>query len=103
MPEVVQPMVLLPHTSRKFTVTAGSTETVAGGAPSSVLPAPIVVAVTPGVLGTMAVEYKVSAAGEWIAWPGGTVSTHTIYVLTAPVYGLRFTATTANGSAEVSQ
>jgi len=51
----------------------------------------------------MVVEYKVSAAGEWVAWPGGTVAVHTIYVLTAPVYGLRFTATTANGVGEVSQ
>lgn len=96
-------MILLPHTSRKFTVTAGSTETVAGGAPTSVLPAPITVAVIPGALGTMGVEYKISAAGEWVAWPAGTVSTHTIYVLTAPVYGLRFTATTADGVVEVAQ
>lgn len=99
-------MILLPHTSRKFTVTAASTETVAGGAPSSVLPAPITVAVTPGQGGSMLVEYRVSAAGEWIPWPGGTagvVTAHTVYILAAPVYGLRFSATTADGVVEVAQ
>ena len=62
---------------------------------------PMTVAVIPGEGGTLAVEYQVVADGSWTAWPDGTVSAKTISVLNGPVYALRFTAATANGTVEI--
>jgi hypothetical protein len=62
---------------------------------------PMTVAAVPGAGGTLAVEYQIVADGSWTAWPDGTVSAKTISVLNGPVYALRFTAATANGTVEI--
>lgn len=66
-------------------------------------PGPTNVAVTPGLNGSMAVEFQIAEGGIWRAWPKGTVSADTTDRLEGQVYALRFTATTAAGTAEVAQ
>ncbi len=70
------------------------------------LPWPINITAVPGSgtpAGTMLVEYQTASSGEWIEWPAGTVSVATTYLLTGPVYALRFTADTWNGVVELAQ
>ncbi len=88
---------------------ANQTLTVAVGSPATLgrtnytLPYPLTVTAVPGAGGTLLVEYQIAADGVWQAWPGGTVSTTTTYLLTGPVRALKFTATTQAGVVEVAQ
>ena len=92
-----------PPTSRAFSVSPGTPQTLVGGSPTAVLSTPLTVAATPGALGTLLVEYQIAESGAWVDWPAGDVATPTIYVLTAPVHALRFTATTDDGVVEIAQ
>jgi len=65
-------------------VTSGNGDTLSG----------VTVTVVPGVGGTALCEYQTTPTDTYTAWPGGTVSARTTYVLTGPVYALKFTATT---------
>lgn len=62
-----------------------------------------VAAIPGGGGGSLLVEYQVVPSGSWTAWPASTVTTKTVYVLNGPVHALRFTATTANGTVEITQ
>ena len=73
------------------------------GRPARSLPYPLTIRAVPGSGGTLLVEYRVSADGNWIAWPASTVSTATVYVVSGPVNALRLTATTASGTVEIAQ
>lgn len=64
---------------------------------------PVTVAAVPGSGGTLAVDYQLASGGTWHAWPGGAVSTTTVYLLTGPVYALKFTAATQPGVVELAQ
>lgn len=71
-------------------------------------PYPLTLTAIPGASGTILVEYSTtpySAAATsptWIAWPSGAVSVTTSDTLMSPVSGLRFTATTATATVEIS-
>ena len=67
------------------------------------IPYPLTLKATPGAGGTLLVEYRISSVGDFVAWPAGTVSASTIYVLRGPVEALRFTAAVADGTCEVAQ
>jgi len=64
---------------------------------------PCTLAAIPTSGGTLGVEYQLVADGTWIAWPAGAVAATTVYVLSGPVYALRFTTTTKNGVIELAQ
>lgn len=96
-------MRIPPNMSRAFLVSPGTPQTLVGGSPTAVLPTPLTVAAIPGALGTLLVEYQIAESGTWLEWPAGDVATATIYVLTAPVHALRFTATTDDGTVEIAQ
>jgi hypothetical protein len=72
-------------------------------------PFPLTVTAIPGGGGTLAVAYSTTpnAAGTtgtatWIDWPSGAVAATTSDSLLSPVSALRFTATTADGVAELN-
>ena len=67
------------------------------------IPVPATLAAIPGSGGTLLVEYQLAADGAWTAWPAGAAATKTVYVLTGPVYALRFTAAVADGVVEMAQ
>ncbi|HOW76826.1 MAG TPA: hypothetical protein PK959_13010 [Candidatus Competibacteraceae bacterium] len=70
------------------------------------LPWPINITAVPGAgtpAGTLLVEYQTTSSGAWMAWPSGAVSVTTTYLLTGPVYALRFTADTQDGVVELAQ
>ena len=64
---------------------------------------PCTLAAIPGAGGTLLVEYQIAPDGAWIEWPAGAVATATVYLLTGPVYALKFTATTKDGVVELAQ
>ena len=64
---------------------------------------PITVSAIPGAGGTLLVEYQLVESGSWTDWPGGTVAVKTVYILTGPVYALRFTAATQDGTVEITE
>lgn len=89
------------NVAQRFTVTVGSpvtisTETLSGGSP-------LTLSAIPGVLGTLLVEYQLAPNGRWFEWPAGAVTTASVYLLTGPVYALRFTAATTDGVVEMVQ
>ena len=57
----------------------------------------------PGASGTLLVEYQVTAASAWVAWPAGAITVPTPRAITSPLYALRFTATVADASVEIAQ
>lgn len=70
---------------------------------------PLTVTATPSGGGTILVEYTNTPKGAgspgtatWLPWPDGAVAASTSNTLVAPVAGLRFTATTATATVEVS-
>lgn len=65
--------------------------------------APVTVAAIPGSGGTLAVAYQLADGGTWHNWPAGAVASTTVYLLTGPVYALKFTATTQPGAVELAQ
>lgn len=73
------------------------------GSNSGAFDIPCTVAAIPGGGGSLLVEYQVVPSGSWTAWPASTVTTKTTYVLNGPIYALRFTATTATGTVEITQ
>lgn len=60
---------------------------------------PSTVVSTPGVGGSMLIEYLI--AGVWLAWPSGTVTAKTANYALATIEAARGTATTANGTFKV--
>ena len=86
---------------QSFDVTTES-PLVADGAGYSI-PYPLTIRVKPGGGGSMLVEYRLSASGDFIQWPYGTVSESKVYVLNGPVESLRFTSTTSNGVVDIAQ
>jgi hypothetical protein len=84
-----------------FTIVVGSPQTLEAAEFS--IPYPATVFANPGSGGTLLVEYRISPAGSWIAWPDGTVAVDTVYLLNGPVEALRFTALLADGTVEVAQ
>ena len=87
--------------SQRHTVAVGSPVII--GLETLPVAASCTVAAIPGATGTLLVEYQVAPDGTWFAWPAGTVSTNTVYLLTGPVYALKFTATTDDGVVELAQ
>lgn len=89
---------------RSITVEVGTPVILTSGGDDSSdsLPVPAVVSVLPGAGGTLLVEYQVIENGSWTDWPGGAAAVKTIYVLTGPIYSLRFTAAVSNGTAETT-
>ena len=67
------------------------------------LPFPMTVCATPGAGGTLLVETRVSASGNWTAWPSGAVAVKTTMAMYSAQQGLRFTAAAANGTVELAQ
>lgn len=67
------------------------------------IPYPLTIRAKPGSGGTLLIEYRISATGDFIAWPAGTVAIPTLYVINGPVEALRLTAGTANGVVETAQ
>ena len=61
------------------------------------------VGVDPGVAGSVLVEYRLHTSQAWRAWPAGTVTTYTEYVILSRLQALRFTATTSNGNVYITQ
>jgi hypothetical protein len=57
----------------------------------------------PGASGSVLVEYQVTAASAWVAWPPGTATIQTLRAIVSPIYALRFTATVADASIEIAQ
>ena len=96
-------MHIPPNMSRTFLVSPGTPQTLVGGSPTAVLRPRMTVAAIPGALGTLLVEYQIAGGDTWFEWPAGAVATATIYVLTAPVHALRFTATTDYGTVEIAR
>ena len=92
-----------PNVSQKVTVTTTTPVTITTGGEDIPIVTPLVLSAIPGATGTLLVEYQVAPDGLWIEWPAGDVATTTVYVLTAPVYALRFTATTDDGIVEIAQ
>lgn len=92
-----------PNVSQKITVTTAIPVTISTGTDDIPIVTPLTVAAIPGASGTLLVEYQISPDGSWIEWPAGDVAVVTVYVLTAPVYALRFTATTDDGVVEIAQ
>ena len=87
--------------TQRIAVTAGSTVTI--GPETFPTADPCTIAAIPTSGGTLLVEYQVAPSGTWLEWPAGAVATNTVYLLTGPVYALRFTATTKDGTAEIAQ
>ena len=67
------------------------------------IPYPLTVRAKPGSGGTLLVEYRITPTGDFTAWPAGTVTAATVYVLNGPVEALRLTAGVADGTAEIAQ
>ena len=92
---------------RSITVTAATsvvlTSEGSNSSKTDSLDFPVTVAALPGAGGTLLVEYQIVEGGSWTDWPGGAVATKTIYVLTGPVYALRFTAAAQDGTVEITQ
>jgi hypothetical protein len=86
---------------QSFTIAVGTPQTLEAAQYS--IPYPLTLRATPGVGGTLLVEYRISATGEFSSWPAGTVAAATTYVLNGPVEALRFTAGVADGVIEVAQ
>lgn len=84
-----------------FTIIVGTPQTLDAAQYS--IPYPLTLRATPGVGGTLLVEYRISPTGDFVAWPAGTVAAATTYVLNGPVEGLRFTAGVADGLVECAQ
>ncbi len=84
-----------------ITVVVGSPQTLEAAEFS--IPYPATIFANPGAGGTLLVEYRISPDGTWIAWPAGTVTEDTVYLLNGPVEGLRFTALVADGVVELAQ
>lgn len=94
-----------PH-NEQITVTAAMPVIYAAASIDETLPWPINITAVPGSgtpAGTMLVEKQTASSGVWEAWPAGAVAVPTTYVLTGPVYALRFTADTQNGVVELAQ
>lgn len=87
--------------SQRHSVAVGSPVTI--GPETLPLASPCSVAAIPGSSGTMLVEYQIAPGGTWFSWPGGAVSANTVYLLTGPVYAMRFTAATTAGVVEIAQ
>lgn len=87
--------------SQRHSVAVGSPVTI--GPETLPMASPCSVAAIPGASGTMLVEYQIAPGGTWFSWPGGAVSVNAVYLLTGPVYALRFTAATVNGTVEIAQ
>jgi len=64
---------------------------------------PLTVAAVPGSGGTLAVAYQLAASGTWHNWPAGAAASTEVYLLTGPVYALKFTAATQPGVIELTQ
>lgn len=89
---------------RIITVTTAAAVTYdCDGVNSTKLPIPTSIAVNPGAGGTLLVEYQLVDGGLWSNWPAGAAATRTIYVLTGPVYALRFTAAVNDGTVEITE
>lgn len=91
---------------QRFTISVGSPLVLEAAGFS--IPYPLVIKVTPGevspgVYGTMLVEDRETAEGDFDSWPPGTVSVKTKYKLNGPVESLRITAWLVDGVCEVSQ
>lgn len=96
---------IMPY-STVLTITAGAPVTYAATNTDETLPYPLTVTVTPGIgspAGTLLVEFQTAYGGAWIDWPAGAVAATTTYMLTGPVYALRFTADTRSGTVELAQ
>lgn len=89
------------NTTQRVAVTTAAVVIVDGHGYS--LPFPLNITAVPGSGGTLLVEYQTAQAGVWTAWPSGTVSAKTIFLLTGPVHALRFTAAVAAGVIEIAQ
>lgn len=90
----------------QIAVTAAMPVIYAAASIDETLPWPINITAVPGSgtpAGTMLVEKQTASSGVWEAWPAGAVAVPTTYVLTGPVYALRFTADTQNGVVELAQ
>lgn len=87
--------------SQRHTVSVGSPMTIGKETLSS--GKSVTIAAIPGSGGTLLVEYQIAPSGTWHTWAGGTVSATAIYLLTGPVYALRFTAATQPGVVEIAQ
>lgn len=92
-----------PPYSASLTVTPAASVTYAADAADGTLPYPLTIVAIPGAGGTLLVEYEVATGGNWQSWPAGAVAVATAYVMTGPVYALRFTAVTASGTVDIAQ
>lgn len=92
---------------RLFTVTIAAAVVYTSGGTDSLKPDtityPLTISAIPGAGGTLLVEYQLVKDGSWTEWPGGTVAVKTIYLLSGPVYALRFTAAVSTGVVEIAQ
>lgn len=89
-----------------LTITVGSPVTYAAASTDETLPYPLSITATPGSgspAGILLVEFQTAFGGAWSEWPANAVSAATTYVLTGPVYALRFTADTRAGTVELAQ
>lgn len=85
---------------------AGAATTVAVGTPETfdfAHAASALVIVTPGEAGSVSLEYKASAAGDWHESALGVITETTTIELAAPPYQLRATALDANATVEIAQ
>lgn len=73
--------------------------------PDACLPVPLTVAVYPESGGSVTVEQRIAATGEWKPATGdlaGTISADLTTVLDGPISGLKFTAALAAASIEIA-
>lgn len=84
-------------------VTPATPVTYAADTADGTLPYPLTIIAAPGAGGTLLVEYQVAASGDWNDWPAGAAAVTTAYVLTGPVYSLRFTADPVAGTVDLAQ
>lgn len=92
-----------PNVSQKVAVPKSAPVTISTGTDDIPIVTPMSISAVPGAGGTLLVEYQVAPNGLWIEWPAGSVTTTTVYRLVGGVFALRVTATTADGSVELTQ
>jgi hypothetical protein len=79
--------------------------TVAAGATKSVfnLPGGTTVGVNPGATGSMVVKFRISRDGPLRDWATGSATSPKYEVLSGPMFEVQFSATTADGLAEIAR
>ncbi len=92
--------------NKTLSVGIGATVIYESAGPEMCLPVPLTVAVYPGSGGTVVVNQRVAATGEWKAisdgYLTGTLSANATAVLDGPIQALKFTAATAAATIEIA-